>query len=93
MAQTFTRLSVRDKILSRLRAYPVITKSQVLLGNTHTTIPEIEAALNELMQEGVVSTKEIALGKTVYDVYFLAEAEPLVEQYHAQHLAGGVSCA
>ena len=93
MAQTFTRLSVRDKILSRLRAYPVISKSQMLLGNAHTTMQEIEAELNRLIQEGVVSSKEIALGKTVYDVYFLAEAEALVDGYHAQHLSGGVPCA
>ena len=91
MAQVYKRLSARDKILIRLSTYPVISRSQFLSGNANATAPELEAALEELMGEGLIRSKEVVLGRTLYSVYFLADAEPLVEQYHAKYLLKGAA--
>lgn len=71
------------RILSRLRTYPILSKSlfgSFLIG----TGAEIEVALKSLVSKGLVKQRVVPTGSDVVVVYYLSALSNLVEPFFEQ---------
>lgn len=72
---------MRERILGRLKAYPVLTRSWLIVGTNHK-MEDIDSALAALMAEGLVRSTTAISNGVVCTLYYLASEEPFILSYH-----------